>query len=802
MNSWSNSNLNVLPSFSGTQHLLKNVTKPPELLALPDISERWISAMIAMSAHNMHRNGNHLDSDLGFHPLTVEHYSTGIFEGISEAEKRNAGEDQRFHLTCIRHIIYDLCTLLDRLSGGSTIVLHHPGATAPQTDLTLANLTAKVYIDPKVLHDHPSLHIVAAELVQTFIQHWARPVAQAFRDRRISRGWRQISTHTQVPTPIPRSDPQALVPLPVDMPSACSFEFIGRHPGSLEQILSSHTVHSHFPNAITTGQLQVIKWSLKPISSFNQSSAPSISSAESDSRSQCSTAHIIDQSASANITDIVIYAESLPPSARLGLPIGSRPISPTVRSRVWDPSSPQHATSSDNILASPVRARGVHRSNAFDFASVSPPISSTPRRLRSFGDNTKNVLRRLGILDTFHEVCRSISLSHLDDAWGAELAKMKEFDIGALEAEEIALAMHYDSPKLTRNERAIVTERRRQERSDEDAAIAEVLEYIENKATELATRFRRTPRRYLEHFYIGSALRRKKHIKTSAWSVFMHFKGKDINKDRDSGKRDNIQQLVKNANNYHSLTAEERAQLVTAFDEEKNAARVKPPNLSVKTSNGECSSSFAAVVDELEALKQRIGTEALVILVRGGCNLNLQPKVHFTCAAAEQFLRTATRKDPMEFACKLEGYILSGAKQTIRSGMQAGLSKCLIDFVPHTVLTYCAVQITGKTNINFEYLRYEAAVVQEHLVKVVGWNHKDWANPSDLKGGIEALETLASAVKAKTCKFVKITASQAEERLLRIAAGEVLTPNFDKDSTDIQVTSPAPSRSSAPSATT
>ncbi|KAG2355040.1 hypothetical protein BDR07DRAFT_1493722 [Suillus spraguei] len=221
----------------------------------------------------------------------------------------------------------------------------------------------------------------------------------------------------------------------------------------------------------------------------------------------------------------------------------------------------------------------------------------------------------------------------------------------------------------------------------------------------------------------------------------MHFKGKDINKGTPA--KETI------------FSSSSKMPIIITALQQKNAARVKPPNLLVKTSNGECSSSFAAVVDELKTLKQQIVTEALVILICGSCDLNLQPKVHFTCVAAKQFLRTATCKDPMEFACKLEGYILSGgirdcgfslthkervklAKQTIRSSMQAGL-----------------IQITGKTNVNFEYLCYEAAVVQEHLVKVVGWNHKDWANPSNLKRGIKALETLASTVKAKTCKFEK-----------------------------------------------
>lgn len=87
----------------------------------------------------------------------------------------------------------------------------------------------------------------------------------------------------------------------------------------------------------------------------------------------------------------------------------------------------------------------------------------------------------------------------------------------------------HKAPKLTRAQRTVINERRRDKHDQEDTAVEEVLEYIQNKAMELATRFRRSPRRYLERFYIGSAIRRQKRKKTSAWSAFMHFKGKETN---------------------------------------------------------------------------------------------------------------------------------------------------------------------------------------------------------------------------------------------------------------------------------
>ena len=84
-------------------------------------------------------------------------------------------------------------------------------------------------------------------------------------------------------------------------------------------------------------------------------------------------------------------------------------------------------------------------------------------------------------------------------------------------------------PKLSRETRQALTARRREKHADEDAAVDEVLTYIDEQATELARRFGRSRRRYLEKFYISSAMRRRRHNKTSAWSAFLHFKSGKFN---------------------------------------------------------------------------------------------------------------------------------------------------------------------------------------------------------------------------------------------------------------------------------
>lgn len=88
------------------------------------------------------------------------------------------------------------------------------------------------------------------------------------------------------------------------------------------------------------------------------------------------------------------------------------------------------------------------------------------------------------------------------------------------------------------------------------------------------------------------------------------------------------------------------------------------------------------------------------------------------------------------------------------------------------------MEITKDPHAVMEYLRYETAVVQQYHVKLIGWTHPEWANPSDLKGGLEALEYLAEAISTTNiCKFVRITREEVDERKRRIAAGEVMTPN-------------------------
>ncbi|KAG2159179.1 uncharacterized protein EDB93DRAFT_1245732 [Suillus bovinus] len=276
--------------------------------------------------------------------------------------------------------------------------------------------------------------------------------------------------------------------------------------------------------------------------------------------------------------------------------------------------------------------------------------------------------------------------------------------------------------KISKELQQQLAEHRRAKRLDEDQEIQAVLNYLEMKATELALKFKQPRCHYLEHFSLGSAPHRRKHNKTSAWHAFLHFKGAN-------NERSNIVDLVKDKAEYHSLKKAEKETLIKEFNQVKASTSQCPPTITARSRAAECARSFQFVKEELDALKQRVGIEAIVLMVRGVSDFAMAPKAFFSSAAAEQFVCLYLQKDIAQLATEFESTILANG----------------------VILS----ELTGDAKASVEFKHYEVRVVQRYLVKLVGWNHPQWLNPSDLKGGLDALEKR------------------------RIAAGEKLTPELE-----------------------
>ncbi|KAH7908746.1 hypothetical protein BJ138DRAFT_1012143 [Hygrophoropsis aurantiaca] len=759
MTSWDESTFHTKPTIDGLADLVLQLPPPTQLNDISELDSRWRSALFSLLVHGLHRDGDHLVRNGTFHEITMEHFRTGTtkYERASDHTRRENWRTRTAHIDQIIANIHDQCTALDRLTGGSTIFLHHPGATSPGTDMSPQSLKAELYVNPRVLAHHPELHYVVAEITQTFIERFAAPLAKSFTNTRLGLGWKDAPGTPQRPQSTVNYSTAPLIPHPI---SAKSTRFIisGRPSTSLASIRNPL---SYFPSSgdqsITWNKAGVVEMTTRATRVRN--SAPAVETNVPRApklKKEASTTAVAVNHKPASAPQTSDSAVSIPSGSALG---SSGSSTPTSDSAVLIPSSSALGSS---------------------HSSRTPTLT-----LQAFGPATEAALEDLGYPDSVHAICSALRESYLPKRWVKLLmARVPNMITTASKphfknTRRLVIRQRAPTPRVTPEMRAFLRQRRQEKRTTEDQAVAEVMDYIESKAAELATRFNTSPRRYLERFYVGSSLRRKKRNKTSAWHAYMHFKGVSTNNDKAFGEKATLRELVQDTTDYQKLDSAKRKLLVEEFDKIKDGARKNPPNITARTRQAEASSSFNTASDELLGLKNRIGTEALIIMVRGTSSLNMAPKIFFTSPTVEQFLRVYLRKDPQDLACKFESAVLAngisgsmyaysninyrGRVGATKSAIRAGLQLALVD-------------TTGNSAATMEYLKYETNVVRRYHVKLVGWTHPDWNNPSELRGGAVPLETLARAVANGTCKFIKITAEEVAERTRRMSYGEILTP--------------------------
>ncbi|KAG1832627.1 hypothetical protein DFJ58DRAFT_847961 [Suillus subalutaceus] len=146
--------------------------------------------------------------------------------------------------------IFDLCTILDRLMGGSTIVVHHPGTIPPNMPIVPESLKADIYINPKVLLEHRKLHPVVAKITQLFLAKYATPLARSFTLSCTKKGWRAAGS-LQTPAKGKGRAETSLLPFipPPITPSSLHFVLPGHPDGSLEVLLlTDSNILSYVPH--------------------------------------------------------------------------------------------------------------------------------------------------------------------------------------------------------------------------------------------------------------------------------------------------------------------------------------------------------------------------------------------------------------------------------------------------------------------------------------------------------------------------------------------------------------------------
>ncbi|KAG1820936.1 uncharacterized protein BJ212DRAFT_1297414 [Suillus subaureus] len=224
----------------------------------------------------------------------------------------------------------------------------------------------------------------------------------------------------------------------------------------------------------------------------------------------------------------------------------------------------------------------------------------------------------------------------------------------------------------------------------------------------------------------------------------------------------NISDLVKETSDYHKLTDQQKKQLISKFDKVKK----------------ECACSFQFVREELS-----INVSVLRLL-------SSWFMAFFTSSAMEQFVHLYLHKDIAKMATDFESTVLAnGLVISTAANHHEHVAKAKTAI--HIGLCTSLCDVTDDPSATVEFTQYN------------NLNHPQWANPSDLKGGIESLKKVASAIAEGTCKFVSITHEEVEEQMVHIKNGEKLTPELKPLTTSDTLPSqtPAMTHNSLPSQT-
>ncbi|KAH9918042.1 hypothetical protein B0H21DRAFT_713170 [Amylocystis lapponica] len=89
------------------------------------------------------------------------------------------------------------------------------------------------------------------------------------------------------------------------------------------------------------------------------------------------------------------------------------------------------------------------------------------------------------------------------------------------------------------------------------------------------------------------------------------------------------------------------------------------------------------------------------------------------------------------------------------------------------------VEITGNKKAGMQYINYEKDIVLRYGIKIHGWTHEKFANPSDLSTSLPPLCMLQDTLLKGTCRFKKLFAAELADYQKayddRVAAGEVVS---------------------------
>ncbi|KAJ7281722.1 hypothetical protein C8J57DRAFT_1056136 [Mycena rebaudengoi] len=213
---------------------------------------------------------------------------------------------------------------------------------------------------------------------------------------------------------------------------------------------------------------------------------------------------------------------------------------------------------------------------------------------------------------------------------------------------------------LTSEQKKENKEERELKQSQIDDAVNEWLTYTYAKATELAERFDRKQRYFLDIFFQGGAHMVHHQEKVNPYNAFKAEKAAEC---REQGEPKRITQLHNEFHGEYSLLTEEEKEacvdwFVDIKSHEVKLCRDTPRGRIQDLANIYCNMQMLMV-----GLGHRVGIEGFFCIVRNNPDYNTKPKWFFTSPEFEEYMQVACRKgwDTEAVGMRLEVFAIAGS---------------------------------------------------------------------------------------------------------------------------------------------
>ncbi|KAG0708287.1 hypothetical protein DFH29DRAFT_795151 [Suillus ampliporus] len=297
---------------------------------------------------------------------------------------------------------------------------------------------------------------------------------------------------------------------------------------------------------------------------------------------------------------------------------------------------------------------------------------------------------------------------------------------------------HRPRVTLSKEARAALTVRRHDNSRRFKSALQDAWNGLDETVKTIASSHHKSFHCVQNDLCIGGGMMRFKCSKSSAWNASRRKKRQE-NKENGVTGKDVLQEIVKDhREEYQDLTEAEKSQLLLEYGEYKET-KTSGVQISTKSKIIDVTQTLKAIKSELNNLKSRTGTEAMLYATRGSTDLPLRG-IAFATEGVEEFMPSVMNIDNQDLISKMEGFAVQGMKGAANnhkkrcSNVRAALCK---------IITQKLVEITKDDSARMHWANYFRNVVQPYQVIVEGWPANiPFINLSEASSALPDLEML------------------------------------------------------------